>query len=177
MAKFLHWTPEFWSEALTSSCSYVQDSLETAISILFLCPVGLKVFMHPCSCLSQRVLLFLLSYPYLWYNFQILKIHCVLVAQAWWLFVILIDCRVQDFSVQRLIQTRMLEWVTIPFCMDHPYPRGATQASHLAGRFYTFWATREARFLYFPYLFKSSWFLTMTGVAIELLSKDGPSKI
>ena len=36
---------------------------KTAISKLFLCHVGLKVFMHPCSCLSQRVLLFLLSYP------------------------------------------------------------------------------------------------------------------
>ena len=51
------------SESLTFSCSYVQHSLETAISILFLCSVGLKVFMHPYSCLSQRVLLFLLSYP------------------------------------------------------------------------------------------------------------------
>ena len=55
---------------------------KTAISKLFLCPVGLKVFMHPCSCLSQRVLLFLLNYPYLWYNLQILKVHCVFVAQA-----------------------------------------------------------------------------------------------
>ena len=41
VAKFLHWSPELWSEALTFSCSYVQDSLETAISILCLCPVGL----------------------------------------------------------------------------------------------------------------------------------------
>ena len=30
--------PKLWLEALTSSCSYVQDSLETAISILFFAP-------------------------------------------------------------------------------------------------------------------------------------------
>ena len=63
VAKFLHWSPDLCSEALAFGCSYVQDSLETAVSILFLCPVGLKVFMYLCSCLSQRVLLFLLSYP------------------------------------------------------------------------------------------------------------------
>ena len=63
VAKFLHWSPELCSEVLAFGCSYVQDSLETAISILFRCPVGLKVFMYLCSCLSQRVLLFLLSYP------------------------------------------------------------------------------------------------------------------
>ena len=49
--------PRIWSENLAFSCSYVQDSLETAISIFFLCPVGLKVFVHTYSCLTQRVLL------------------------------------------------------------------------------------------------------------------------
>ena len=41
VAKFLHWRLEPWSEALAFSWSYIQVSLETATSTLFLCPVGL----------------------------------------------------------------------------------------------------------------------------------------
>ena len=64
VAKFLHWSPELWSEALKFICRYVHISLETAISTFFLCPVGLKCScIYPCFCLSQRVLLFLLSCP------------------------------------------------------------------------------------------------------------------
>ena len=54
VTKFLHWKPDLWSEALKFICRYVQVSLETAISIFFLCPVGLKVFMYPVlACLKQ----------------------------------------------------------------------------------------------------------------------------
>ena len=52
VAKFLHWRPKPWSEAPTFSCSYIQVSLETAISALFLYPVDLNVLITPCSCLS-----------------------------------------------------------------------------------------------------------------------------
>ena len=54
VAKFLHWRPDLWSETLRFICRYVQVSLETAISIFFLSPVGLKAFMYPVlACLKE----------------------------------------------------------------------------------------------------------------------------
>ena len=38
----------------------------------------------------------------------------------------------------------MLEWVAIPFSRGSSQPRDQTQASHIAGGFFTSWATREA---------------------------------
>ena len=47
------------------------------------------------------------------------------------------------FSVHGILQARILEWVSIPFSRSCP-TRDWTQVSYLAGRFFTFWATREA---------------------------------
>ena len=47
-------------------------------------------------------------------------------------------------SVLRILQGRTLEWVAIPFSSGSSQPRDQTQVSHIAGRFYTFWATMEA---------------------------------
>ena len=43
-----------------------------------------------------------------------------------------------------IFQTRILEWVSIPFSRGSSWPREQTQVSHIAGRFFTLWATREA---------------------------------
>ena len=43
-----------------------------------------------------------------------------------------------------ILQTRILEWVAIPFSRGSSQARDWTQVSHTAGRFFTSWATREA---------------------------------
>ena len=47
-------------------------------------------------------------------------------------------------SVHRILQARILEWVAILFSRGSSQPRHWTWVSHIAGRFFTVWATREA---------------------------------
>ena len=47
-------------------------------------------------------------------------------------------------SVHAILQARILKWVAIPFSRGSSQPRDWTQVSHIAGRFFTIWATREA---------------------------------
>ena len=51
-------------------------------------------------------------------------------------------------SVHWILQTRMLEWVAIPFSRGSFWPRDWTQVSYTAGRFFTSWATREVGGIY-----------------------------
>ena len=44
-----------------------------------------------------------------------------------------------------ILQTRILEWIVFPFSRGSYQPRVWTQVSHIAGRFFTSWATREAQ--------------------------------
>ena len=41
-------------------------------------------------------------------------------------------------------QARILEWVAFPFSRGFSQPRDQSQVSHIAGRFFSSWATREA---------------------------------
>ena len=43
------------------------------------------------------------------------------------------------------LQARILEWVAFPFSRESSQPRDQTQVSHIAGRFLTNWAIREAQ--------------------------------
>ena len=49
-------------------------------------------------------------------------------------------------SVHGILQTRILEWIAIPFSRGSSRPRDWTQVSFIVGRFFTIWATREAPF-------------------------------
>ena len=55
------------------------------------------------------------------------------------------DWSPQGSSVHGILQARILEWVAIPFSKGSSQPRVWTQVSHIAGRFFTVWATREAK--------------------------------
>ena len=44
-----------------------------------------------------------------------------------------------------ILQARILEWVDFTFSRGSSKPRNWTQVSHIAGRFFTSWATREAQ--------------------------------
>ena len=48
------------------------------------------------------------------------------------------------WTVQGTLQARILEWVAFPFSRGPSQPRDWTQVSHIAGGFFTSWATREA---------------------------------
>ena len=42
-----------------------------------------------------------------------------------------------------ILQAGILEWVAMPFSRGSSWPRDWTWVSHIAGRFFTIWATRE----------------------------------
>ena len=52
-------------------------------------------------------------------------------------------CSLPGFSVHGILQARILEWVTISFSWGSSWLRDWTQVSHMAGRFFTVWATTE----------------------------------
>ena len=53
------------------------------------------------------------------------------------------DCSWPGSSVCGILQARILEWVTIHFCMGSSWPKDHTCFSCTAGGFFTIWATRE----------------------------------
>ena len=54
-------------------------------------------------------------------------------------------CDPMDYPVNGILQVRILEWVAFPFSKGCSQPRDQTQVSHIAGGFFTSWATREAQ--------------------------------
>ena len=52
-------------------------------------------------------------------------------------------CKPMDYTVHGIVQARILKWVAFPFPRGSPQPRDRTQVSHIAGGFFTSWATRE----------------------------------
>ena len=54
------------------------------------------------------------------------------------------NCSSPGSSVCWILQARILEWVAISFSKGSSQLRDQTQVSHIAGRFFTIWATREA---------------------------------
>ena len=54
-------------------------------------------------------------------------------------------CNPIDYTVHGILQARVLEWVAFPFSIGSSQPRDQTQVSHIAGRFLTSWAIREAQ--------------------------------
>ena len=54
------------------------------------------------------------------------------------------DCSLPASSTHGIFQARILEWVAISFSRGSSRPRDRTQASHITGRHFTVWATKEA---------------------------------
>ena len=54
-------------------------------------------------------------------------------------------CNPMGWMVHGVLQARILEWVAFPYSRGSSQPRDQTQVSHIAGRFFTSWATREAQ--------------------------------
>ena len=54
-------------------------------------------------------------------------------------------CNPMDYTVPGILQAGILEWEAIPFFRWSSKPRDQTQVSHIAGRFFTSWATTEVQ--------------------------------
>ena len=79
-----------------------------------------------------------------------------------------VNCSLPGSSVHGIFQARILEWVAISFSRGSSRPRDWTQVSHIAGRHFTLWATREA--LFFSYTFLKACMCTRENVTfISLL--------
>ena len=46
-------------------------------------------------------------------------------------------CDPMDYTVHRILQARILEWVAFPFSRGSSQPRDQTQVSHIVGGFFT----------------------------------------
>ena len=55
-----------------------------------------------------------------------------------------LDCRWILYQLSHKGSPRILEWAAFPFSRGSSPPRDWTQVSHIAGRFFTSWATSEA---------------------------------
>ena len=72
------------------------------------------------------------------------------------------DCSPPGSSVYRIFWARIVQWIAISFSRGSSQPRNWTKVSCIAGRFFTYWARREA--WYIAYLF------TMTYIVGNILS-------
>ena len=78
------------------------------------------------------------------------------------------DYNLPGSSVYGIFQGRVLEWVAISFYRGYSWPRDQTRVSHIVGRRFTVWATREAYILkkiiitYILFLFIYFYFLGRT---------------
>ena len=73
--------------------------------------------------------------------------------RGWWVLVAqscptlcysVVDCSPPDSSVHGILLARILEWVAISFSRASSQPKDWTQVSHISGKSFTVWATREA---------------------------------
>ena len=61
------------------------------------------------------------------------------------------DCSLSGSSLHGILQARVLEWVAISFSRGSSWPRDRTRVSHIPGRCFNLWATKEAHSYYGPW--------------------------
>ena len=54
------------------------------------------------------------------------------------------DCSLPGSSIHGILQARISKWVAMPSSRGSSPSRDRTQVSHIVGRFFTVWASREA---------------------------------
>ena len=58
------------------------------------------------------------------------------------------DCSPPGSFVHEILQAGILGWVTISYARGSSWPRDQTRISHIEGRFFIVWATREAQVVF-----------------------------
>ena len=80
----------------------------------------------------------------------------------------LTPCDPMDYTIHGILQARILECVAFPFSRKSSQPKGQTQVSHIAGRFFTNWAIKEEVDQYFRVC--NSWKAIRFGVSPRIKS-------
>ena len=120
---------------------------------------SLLLFISFCNVQSTHKLITFTFFPYcflyltfLWdlfyFSFSWLSISFFVLAkspQSCLTLCDLMDCNLPGSFVHGILQTRVLEWVAIPFSRGSSQPRDRTWLSCIAGRFFTIWAMREVQ--------------------------------
>ena len=101
-----------------------------------------------------RVLIALVNVICIWNSFLLLWNDCRILRRMWLnesevpqscsTLCDPMDWSLPGSSVNGIFQSRVLEWVAMPSSRGSSQPRDQTQVSHIAGRCFTIWATREA---------------------------------
>ena len=73
-------------------------------------------------------------------------------------------CSLPGSSVHGIFQAIVLEWVAISFSRGSSQPRDWTQVSHIVGRCFTIWATREVQ-----YVCEKKWIIKKTSHKVNLI--------
>ena len=81
----------------------------------------------------------------IWMAFELLEVSSICMEQVKVTQSCLSLCNPMDYTVHGILQARILEWVAISFSRGSSQPRDRTQVYHIAGRFFTSWAIREAQ--------------------------------
>ena len=93
--------------------------------------------VHSGNCLFQKNKSF---------NNFFFNVKCVvLVTQSCLILLDLMERGLPGSSIHGISQARILEWVAISFSRRSAQPRDWTHVSHIAGWFFTAWATRETQ--------------------------------
>ena len=72
-------------------------------------------------------------------------------------------CGPPGSSVNRILQTRILEWVAISYSRGSSWPRDWTWVSCIVGKFFTIWATRDGLIIIiFNFIY-----LVLTGLSLH----------
>ena len=104
-----------------------------------------------------------------WTTMWFLSTVYALVTQSWLTLCDPMGCSPPGSSVHGIFQARILEWVATPFFMGSSQLRDRNQVSHIAGRFFSIWATREAWCQLSRHYIKSSNFGWKSFISNELI--------
>ena len=77
-----------------------------------------------------------------------------------------VDCSPPGSSVHGIIQAGILEWVAMPSSTGSSQARDPTQVSHIAGEFFTVWATRGVHI--YVYMYVNVYMYQVTPVTVWL---------
>ena len=121
---------------LLPMCLHLNFPSNQLLEVLFLpspCP-------HP-NCLRKQAIS--VSQSWKLTNWIAFSSETVLVTQSYLTLCDPTDCSPTGSSDNRALQVRILVWVAISLSVGSSRPRNWTWVSHIAGRLFTDWATRE----------------------------------
>ena len=76
---------------------------------------------------------------------EVKSLNCVRLFATPWMQTMSLPRTLPGSSIHGILQARILEWVTISFSRGSSRPRDQTRVSHIGGRRFNLWASREAQ--------------------------------